>query len=174
MPEERKPRSDSKIFAIGQEAVAELRDGLLSGWSQRDALAWLAKEHKVKSSGPAITEFWKRHCQPVVSERRRFAAAKAEAFGDRISGRDFTPVIVERFKQTLFEMLDNPAVDMELASELLDKVLKADKQDTDRAKLQAGLKSATEKGLEALFAEVKGNRKAEALVRELQETIKKQ
>lgn len=44
----------------------------------------------------------------------------------------------------------------------------------EREKLTASAKSDAEKGLDALYQEVKGNKKAEALVRELQETVKKQ
>jgi hypothetical protein len=51
--------------------------------------------------------------------------------------------------------------------------LKKQKHQLDVDKMSAATKTQIEKGLEALFAEIKGNKKAEALFKQLQEVVAK-
>lgn len=141
---DKKPRSDSKLDAMPESRVLELRDLLLAGKRQRDVLDWLAQECGVSSSPAALTSFYKRHCTPVIRERRKFSVVKAEALGKAMSKDPVTwdDKIVERTKQLAFEFLSEDSPDPEAVKALLDALTKANKQALDREKFEEAKRKA--------------------------------
>lgn len=169
----KKPRSDSKLDNLTPESrVCELRDMLLGGASQAQCKAWLLTECAVTTTGDALTRFYKKHCAPIVRESRQLAAVKAEAIIDDAGRTDWNAGTLELVKQVSFEMMSGQAIDPKTSEKFIKLILKADKQDQDREKLKAASKSKIEEGLEALLAEIKGNKKAEAIFAQLQEVVK--
>ena len=169
----RKPRADSKLDNLTPESrVLELRDLLLSGASQQECKQWLAKECGVTTTGDALTRFWKKHCLPIVRESRQLAAVKAEGIlADRAT--DWDAATLELVRQVSFEMMSGQRTDPKVAEKFIKLILKADAQEQSREKLKAATKTKIEEGLDALFAEIKGNKKAEALFAQLQEVVAK-
>jgi len=131
MDEKRKTRSDSKLDSMPESRVLELRDMLLANAKHQDVLAWLAVDCGVIVSGSALSTFYKRHCWPVVRDRRLAAVAKSEALGEAMD-RDpanWDKSITESVKQRLFEWILADKDDPEALSKLLDSITKARKQD---------------------------------------------
>ena len=110
----KKPRSDSKLDQLPEPQLMALRDGLLGAWKYEDALAWLASECAVSSSLSALSAFYRRHCAPVLQDRRRLFALKATEFekAEEEDGLDFTDSAFGRLKQRYFEMVLDPLSDM--------------------------------------------------------------
>ena len=92
----------------------ELRDGLLGSMKYEEALSWLISECGVSSSLAALSSFYRRHCAPVLKDRRRLFALKAEEFEKAADedGLDFTESAFARLKQRYFEMVLDPLADM--------------------------------------------------------------
>jgi hypothetical protein len=169
----KKPRSDSKLDNLKPECrVMELRDMLLAGASQKDCKAWLFEQCGVTTSGDALTRFWQKHCKPIVQESRQLAAVKAEAIIEGAGRTDWNAGTLELVKQVSFEMMSGQATEPKTAEKFIQLILKADAQDQSREKIKAASKSKIEDGLEALLAEIKGNKKAEAIFAQLQEVVK--
>jgi hypothetical protein len=171
----KKNRSDSKLDNLKPESrVLELRDMLLAGASQQDCKDWLFAEcGETTTTGDALTRFWKKHCLPIVKESRQLAAVKAEAIVEDAGRTDWNAGTLELVKQVSFEMMSGQVTDPKTAEKFIKLILKADAQDAAREKLKAASKTKIEDGLEALFAEIKGNKKAEAIFKQLQEVVAK-
>lgn len=131
----RKPRSDSKLDTLPESRVMELRDGLLGGWRYEDAMSWLATECGVTTSLAALSSFFKRHCAPVLRERRQLAALKAEAITEGVGLTDWDAASIERLRQTVFEFMADPNADIEATERLFKLLLKSRDQEVDRRKL---------------------------------------
>jgi hypothetical protein len=144
--DEKKPRSDSKLDAMPESRVLELRDKLLAGVSYRDAISWLAVECGVHASLKSLTSFYRRHCWPIIRERRQFSVVKAEALGSAMAKDPVTwdEKIVERTKQLAFEFLSEDAPDPEAIKALLDALTKANKQSLDREKFEEAKRKAAQ------------------------------
>lgn len=135
----KKPRADSKLDNLPEEHFLQLRDGLLDRTfaSYQEALAWLEAVCGVSSSAAALSGYWRRHCAPLVAERRSMAAIRAEALGDamRDDPVNWDEAIVEKTKQLAFEFLDSGTQDAGAIKSLLDAILKAQKQELDERKV---------------------------------------
>ena len=170
----KKPRSDSKLDSMAESRVLELRDGLMAGWSHDECRSWLLSEcGGMTCSGSALTQFYKRHCVPIISEARQLAAVKAELYVNEAGRTDWNAATMELVKQVSFEMLSGQRTDPKVAEKFVKLILKQDAQDQGRDKAKALAQSKVDAGLEAMFAEVKGNKKAEAAFKSLQEAIRK-
>lgn len=135
----KKPRADSKLDNLPEAQFLQLRDGLLNRTfaSYQEALSWLDVECGVSSSSAALSGFWRRQCAPLVAERRQMAAIRAEALGDamRADPVNWDEAIVEKTKQLAFEFLDAGTEDAGAIKQLLDAILKAQKQELDERKV---------------------------------------
>lgn len=153
---DKKPRCDSKLDAMPESRVLALRDMMLAGKGHRELFDWLALECGVTCSPSALTAFYKRHCAPVVRERRQFSVMKAEALGEAMAADpvSWDEKIVERTKQLAFEFMSGDQIDPDAVKALLDALTKANKQSLDREKFE----EAKRKALQAEKAqEVTGN-----------------
>ena len=131
----KKPRSDSKLDSLPEQQLLELRDGLLSGWKLEDAKSWLIVECGVSSALSAVSGFYKRHCVPVIRDRRQLAALKAEAITEGVGLTDWDGASIERLRQTVFEFMSDPNADIEATERLFKLLLKSRDQEVDRRKL---------------------------------------
>ncbi len=171
---DKKPRKDSILDSqLSEDQKEELRRMLMTGFGQDECIEWLRTTCGVViKSGYTLTKFWQRHCKPVVNERRQFAAVKAEAIVDKAGRTDWNAATMELVKQVSFEMMSGQRIDPKTAEKFIKLILKADAQDQNREKLAKTAKSDIEKGLDALFEEIKGNKKAEVIFAQLQEVVK--
>jgi len=154
--------------------VMELRDGLLGGWSHEECLSWLATECAViVRSGSTLNRFYKRHCAPVVKERRRFSAVKSEVYVKEAGRTDWDAATMELVSQVTFELLDGQRSDPKIAEKFVKLVLKKDAQDQTRVKAKDLAKAKADAGIDALADDAKGNPAAQAALKAYVQAMKK-
>ncbi len=154
---DKKPRSDSKLDALPESRLLELRDGLLGSWSYAYELSWLATECGVSSSPSALSSFYKRHCAPVLRERKQLAAVKAEVIGEMADKTDWDKASIESLKQMVFEFMANPLADTKEIERLFSLLLRRKDQELDERKLRLVEDKAAEakRQLEAAMSKAK-------------------
>jgi len=136
MDPDRKARKDSMLDSLPAEQKEQLRDGLLGGWGHEECLAWLATEcGLVTKSKSKLTNFYKRHCAPIVRERRKLAACKSEVYVKEAGRTDWDAATKELVSQVTFEMLDGQRTDPAIAEKFVKLVLKRDAQDQSNRKI---------------------------------------
>jgi hypothetical protein len=131
MKPDKKPRADSKLDSMPESRVMELRDKIMAGDTYQECLAWLSMECHVDSTLSALSSFYKRHCWPIIRERRQISVIKAEALGDAMAKDpvNWDDKIIDRTKQLVFEFLSTDGRDPDAVSSLLDSIIKAKKQE---------------------------------------------
>ena len=159
---------------LPESRIMELRDGLLSGWGHEECRSWLATECGViVKSGSTLNTFYKRHCAPIIRERRKLAAVKSEIYVKEAGRTDWDAATAELVSQITFEMLDGQRTDPKIAEKFVKLVLKKDAQDQSRNKAKELARSKIDAGMEAMLAEIKHNPKALAIFKQLQEVVAK-
>lgn len=163
----KKPRADSKLDTLPESRVLELRDGLLGSWSYEAALSWLQTECEVSSSLASLSSFFKRHCAPVIQDRRQLAALKAEAIAEDAGITDWDLASIEKLKQMVFEFMANPVADIEATERMFKLLLKRKDQELTERTLALKEEAAAEakQKLQAITsaAKSKGGLTAETL-----------
>lgn len=144
----RKPRSDSKLDNLPAAKKLELRDGLLADWGYEEALSWLSSECGVTSVNSALTAFYKRHCKPVIKERRQLASMKAEVLGEEAGKTDWDKASIEKFKQIAFEVMNSSNADIKKVERMFRLLIANRAQDQNERKLDM-LQDAARKAEEA-------------------------
>jgi hypothetical protein len=135
----RKPRTDSKLDGLPPERFMELRERMLSNQeTYQEIRAWLAGECGVAVSGGALSVFFKRHCAPLLSERRQLAAAQAEAVGSIAAENpvDWDAATIERLRQFAFQMMLAPGADPRAVKAIFAILLKKQGLDNDTRKVR--------------------------------------
>jgi len=168
-----KQRPDSFDAPLKTGQRDELVRMLADGTGYRDVMDWLKSECGVKTSLPALSNFFKRRVAPLLQERQTFAAMRAEAIVAGSGSVDWDAASLELVRQMTFKMLSSPDFDPDTVEKFLKVQLKGRDQDIARDKLTQASKTKIDGGMDALFAEIKGNRKAELLFQQLQEVVAK-
>ncbi len=133
-PKARKPRADSKLDALPRKA--ELVDGMLCGWSYGQALDWLEVECGLRISLSALTPFYRRHVEPVLRERKRFAALSAKTLGQMAAETDaFDSAAIGELTEYAYRLIRDPASDPEDARKWMETLIKAQAGRRDSRKL---------------------------------------
>jgi hypothetical protein len=135
--DDKKPRGDALESRLPETVARELRDGLLGGWTYAEAQEWLAEQGHSASSG-ALSGYWQRVCGPVMRERRRLAAMRAEEVARDASQEavDWDSAALDRLRQVTFELLLAPGVDADQVKSLMGLVLRARAQDLDSRRVK--------------------------------------
>jgi hypothetical protein len=135
---DRKPRADSKLDGLPGGRFLELRERMPGNQeTYREIREWLRDECGVDTSGPALTAFFKRHCAPLLLERRALAAAQAEAIGTEASENpvDWDAAAVEKLRQFAFQMMLAPGADPKAVKNVFTILLKRQSLDHEGRKL---------------------------------------
>lgn len=175
MDPDKKAKSNSKLDYLKPESrVLELRDGLLAGWSHAECRSWLFSEcGGVTCSGSALTNFYKRHCAPIIREQRQLSAVKAEVIVDGAGRTNWNAATLELVKQTSFEIMNGQSLDHKTAEKFIKLVLKADAQAQTRDKAKELSRDKADAGIDALAEDAKGNAAAEAALAAYVKAMKK-
>lgn len=172
----RKKRADAKLSpeSLGVEKFAALVEGLCCAWTYTQAADYLLAECSQTVSGSAWTEFHAQYVAPVIQERSEFALMGARSV-EKVAQESgaFDGATVLELKRKAYQMMRDPSADQEEARKWMETYIKAMAGVRERDKAIAAAKKGIEAGLEALFAEIKGNAKAEALFKQLQEVVSK-
>lgn len=135
-PLSRKARADSKLDALPPERLAELVQGLLCGWSYLQAIDWLKVECGVSVSPSSFTPFHRRHVEPVLRERKQFAALSAITLAKMAKETDaFDAAAIGELKEYAYRLIRDPESDPEEARKWMETLIKAQAGQRDSRKL---------------------------------------
>ena len=173
MPKKRKARGDSKLDNLKPESrVLELRDLLLGGATYKEARAWLLETCRETTNGEALTNFWRRHCQPIKDEEMSLTAVAAEGIIDRVGNVNWNAAITEFMKQTTFEILSGQDVDAKTKALYARNWVKLKESDEAAAKAKESTRTKEEAGIDALMDAAKGDKEAEDLLKRFHAKLK--
>lgn len=152
-PKVRKANGNSKLDALPPSQLAELVQGLLCGWTYVQAADWLKVECGVTVSGSAFTPFYARHVEPILVERKKFAALSANTLAKLAKESEaFDAAAIGELKEYAYRLIRDPNSDPEEARKWMETLIKAQAGQRDSRKLalvEAAAREAKAK-LEAL------------------------
>jgi hypothetical protein len=121
----RKPRGDSKLDSLPADKKAELIDGLVCGWTYRQAADWLQAECGCSVSGSAWTPFFERHVEPILNDIRNFAKMSALKLAREMEDEDiFEKATIREFQENAYQLMRTPGADPEEKRKWMETVLK--------------------------------------------------
>lgn len=133
-----KARGDSKLDTLPDGRVAELRDGMIAGWTYQKARDWLWVECGVKVSLSAFTPFYRRHVEPVLREQKQFAALSAKTVTKLAQESDlFDEAAIVEFKEYAYQLMRSPDGDPEEKRKWMEALIK---ERADRVKAEQAAK----------------------------------
>lgn len=172
---DRPPRKEAKIKNLPKEDQETLwllmhpADKDTPAYTYDQALAYLQEEHDVSCS---LSTLWDWRDWYGVKQRMERAAQRAEqAKLELAKDPSLTAEDLERIAQVIFTNEALQKGDAKVYVQLAKLNLARKRQMLDRDKLSVASKSKIEAGLDALFAEIKGNKKAEAIFAQLKEVV---
>lgn len=123
-PKTRKARADSKLESLPRKA--ELVDGMLCGWSYDQALDWLRSECGLSVSISALTPFYRRNVEPILRERKKFAALSAKTLAKLATETEaFDAAAVAELSEYAFRLIRDPEADQEASRKWMETLIRA-------------------------------------------------
>lgn len=169
----RKARGDSKLDALPPPQLAELVQGLLCGWTYTAAIDWLNVECGVSASLSAFTPFYSRHVEPILVERKKFAALSANTLAKLAAESEaFDAAAIGELKEYAYRLIRDPNSEPEDARKWMETLIKAQAGQRDSRKL--AMLEAKASRMDALEAKAKEIKAAGGLSAETLEVIEKQ
>lgn len=176
----RKPRSDSKLDAMPPEHRARLCEWLLSGVPYHRAKEMVKGEFKVETSLASLSAFYEKYCGAALIAQRQRAVSVADQIADE-AGKNpdrFDAATIAALSQKGFELASSPGADPKEVKSIFmlllrvnDQKLAARQLELDSEKFRTQIKSNVERGLDALYERIKGNKAAEKLFAELKSVV---
>jgi hypothetical protein len=135
-PKERKANGNSKLDALPPHQAEELIQGLLCGWTYMQCIDWLHVECGVSVSLSALTPFYRRHVEPILVERKKFAALSAKTLGKLAEeSKAFDAAAIGELKEYAYRLIRDPNSDPEEARKWMETLIKAQAGSRDDRKL---------------------------------------
>lgn len=134
----RKCRSDAVLLNLPEEKRQQIAEWLLSGLPLHQVKVLIEKEFGLRAPLSVISRFWQQVCAPFLALKRRRAVETADSIADemaKLPGKTWDQATLEMLKQKAFELTISPQAAPKDVKALLMLVLKADSQETDKAKL---------------------------------------
>lgn len=133
----RKARGDSKLDALPAGQLAELTQGLLCGWTYVATVDWLQVECGVSVSLSSLTPFYSRHVEPILLERKKFAALSANTLAKLAAESDaFDAAAIGELKEYAYRLIRDPESDPEETRKWMETLIKAQAGSRDDRKLK--------------------------------------
>ena len=133
----RKPNSNAKLHNLPLDQQQELCDWLLGGTGYVAARGLVAKKFNVKTSLPALHDFYHSFCVPELARQRmtsRDTAAEIVADAKESPGQ-WTDAALEKLEQYAFELMLMPGADPKHVKSIFAMVFKRGDAAMDREKL---------------------------------------
>lgn len=174
----KKPRSDKKLAALNPEQKALLRTWLVEeNLSYEKARERLWDDFNIRVSVGALSNFYATDCFSLrSSEAKDFAEHVVEEL--TASGDKFDEATLSLIRQKAFERayardgnLDELATLAKIIGDSQKLRLKQEQLEHSREKFRQQIKTDVEKGLDALYSEIKGNKSAVALYEKLRACV---
>lgn len=170
----RKIRSDSKLLNLEEEQQVQIFEWLRSVGYEKARLM-VKEELGISTSIGALHNFYD-HRFEEHQRLRLMKAASAAKIIESEAEQDFSPHLAKLFGQLAFEAgIDERRGAAEewlkLARGIKADMMKEDRFELEVRKFQESLKSAQEKALDAIFADIQGNDEAEALFNKMRDAL---
>ncbi len=183
----KKPRSDAKLKNLPAEAQEELwvlrttpqvpmdaedPAGAMRPFSQQELQLEIPLRHGFTVSVSSLSEWesWYQQRADFAHSVRRAEEAKLQYLA---ANPDATPEALMSVGQMIFTNKSMQEGDVAAFVKLSTLMERRKAREFDEKKFQSSLKGKLEEGLDALFEEIKGNTKAEAIFVELKNTLVK-
>ena len=132
----KKARADSKLDSMPEAKRGELVQGMICGWSYEAARDWCQVECGVCVSLSAFTPFYRRHVEPVLRERKQFAALSASTLAKLAKETEaFDAAAIGELKEYAYRLIRDPNSDPEDARKWMETLIKAQAGQRDNRKL---------------------------------------
>jgi hypothetical protein len=137
----RKPRPDSKLLNLPEEAQHAIIDRMLNGNTYLQVKDYILEKYQIETSAAALSKFWETMAAPVLLARRHRAVETADEIADEAIARPgkFDAATIDALKQKAFELAIAPGADPRDVKSLFMLVLKARDQDLDERQLKLDL-----------------------------------
>jgi hypothetical protein len=136
MSKERKARGDSKLDALLEPRRNELAAGMLDGWTYDQAREWCRTECGVKVALSAFTPFYRRHVEPLLRERKRFAALTADTLVRMAADTEsFDAAALVELKEYAYRLIRTPETDPKEARAWMETLIRAQAGQRDARKV---------------------------------------
>lgn len=168
-----KARGDSKLDALPERQRTELVHGILCGWSYETAREWCQTECGVCVSLSAFTPFYRRHVEPILKERKQFAALSAGTLAKLAAETEaFDAAAIGELKEYAYRLIRDPNSDPEDSRKWMETLIKAQAGQRDSRKL--AMLEAKAAQLDALEAKAKELKRGGGLSAETLDMLEKQ
>lgn len=162
----RKPRSDSKLLNLEEEQQVQIFDWLRTLGYEKARLK-VGEDLGIQISIGALHNFYAQRFEEHQRIRFMKAAAAATAI-EQEAEQDFSPHLAKLFGQLAFEagVDERPGMAetyLKMARAVKSDIMKAERFQLELRKFAESMKTAQEKGLDALFEDIQGNSEAEQL-----------
>ncbi|MBL9187914.1 MAG: hypothetical protein JNK23_10575 [Opitutaceae bacterium] len=162
-----KARGDSHLDALTPAQQEQLSLFLTTGNpTYEEAVAHVRAEFGVSTNVSSVRSYYFNVALPWSYAQARGAAKEIAAMEEG----QFEPAIMKRLQQLAFELMTSPKVDvktlrafMKMLGDSRKLQLQQQTLSLELEKFRESVKTGVEKGLDALFAEIKGNAEALAL-----------
>ena len=137
IPKPKKEYSTSLLGALPQDRKEQLIEGMLCGWSYAQAQDWLQVECGLTvKSGSTFTAFYQRYVEPLLQERKKFAALTASTLGKMAKESEaFDTAAIAELKEYAYRLIRDPNTDPESARKWMETLIKAQSGQRDTRKL---------------------------------------
>jgi len=165
-----KPRSDSKLFTLPVADQLWIFE-LLKRVSYKAAQAAISAKLEIDVSIAVLSNAWKEWSRKELEERVLKSKGASDDVLELIDNPDqLDAALALALKQSAFEMVMQGG-DPKTIKNFCTILLNDQKLKHDIEKLTNALKTAQEKALDALFADIKGNPKAEKLFFQMRDAL---
>jgi len=185
----RKPRTDSTLDYLPDDQGEQLMEWILGRVPYRAIVTRMQEEYGVVTSIRALSAYWRKWGAEHWKARRQDALAMArDVVADaRATPGQFSEAALEAIEQKVFALALDPessAREVKGLAQILmkrgDQEIRKRDQDLARERLadsrerwRESLKSAIDRGLDALYEDIAGNPEAEALFERLRAAVGK-
>jgi len=180
----RKPRSDALLLNLPEEQQLRLADWLLGGMPYYEAQKQVLDQFGVAvKSLKSFSAFWSDVCGPLLLKRRNQARSIAQGITDEMSKESsgIDRALMDALKQKAFEVILKPNPDpaevssvISLALKVRDQEIKVQQIELEREKFKETIRTNIDRGLEALYQEIKENQIAREIFERLKRTVMKE
>jgi len=184
----RKPRTDSTLDYLPPEQAEQLMEWILGRVPYRSIVEAMREKFQVETSIGAISKYWGKWGAEHWKARRQDALAMArDVVADAAANPgQFSAAALEAIEQKVFALALDPESSAREVKGLAQILMKRNDQEIrkrdqelarerladSRERWRESLKSAIDRGLDALYDDIAGNPEAEALFERLRAAVR--
>lgn len=167
-----KVKSNAKLKVLPDDAQDQLHE-FMRDHSVKDGVVFCRDSLGVETSAGALSDWWGWYERRVTLQDAAEITNEIKAAIKSIPELDIEDETINRYRQKHFEILAMKSNDPKLFASMRRLRISERNADMELNKFKQTMKSDMEKGLEALFQEIRGNPEAEELFGRLKAVVMK-